>query len=83
MTFGKPKQTAKPVRCIDCGETYPDYETTLHCAGTTEEGSYWNSECPECGSYDSMNEELAELTDEEFRKEQHEVARLKRNPPRR
>ena len=76
MTFGKPKQSAKAVRCLNCGEEYPDYKTTLHHAGRTVDGDFWNSECPECGTYDMMNEEYAQMTEEEFQEKRREFEEL-------
>ena len=78
MTFGKPKQTNDEVRCLNCGEQYRDYDTILHHAGRTMEGDYWNSECPECGVMDMMNEGLAGMSEEEFKEKQHEIFRMRR-----
>lgn len=77
MSFGKPKLSPKPVRCINCGGQYPEHDLILHHAGRDEEGDWWNSECPECGRIGSMQPEYAELSDQEFREKQHEVARLR------
>lgn len=75
--IGRPKLTDEPVRCINCGEQYRDCDVTLHHAGRTVEGDFWNSECPCCGKYGSMNDRYAQMSDEEFREEQHHVARLR------
>jgi hypothetical protein len=77
MTFGKPKPRPCDVRCIDCGEQYPDGHTILKHAGRTVDGDFWNSKCPECGSYNGMLPEYARMTDEEFLEEQHEMARIR------
>ena len=76
MTFGKPKQTDSKVRCLKCGEQYRDYDIILKHAGRTEEGDFWNSECPVCGTFNLMQEEYAEMSEEEFREVQHDLARL-------
>ena len=78
MTFGKPKQTNDKVRCLNCGEQYRDYNTILHHAGRTNEGDFWNSECPECGVYDMMNEKNAQMTEEEFQKKKKENEEYRR-----
>ena len=86
MTFGKPRLTSKPVRCIECGAEYPENHIELkhagriHAgdAGTADAGDYWNSKCPECGTMNGMQEEYADLTETEFRVKQHEVARQRR-----
>jgi ribosomal protein S27E len=78
MTFGKPKLTSEKVRCLNCGESYPECEITLRHAGRTAEGDFWNSKCPECGVYDMMQEYLAEMSEEEFKAEQHEIFRMRR-----
>lgn len=75
MTFGKPKTTTEPVRCLECGEEYRDCDIIFKHAGRTEEGDFWNSKCPECGRMNGMQEEYAEMSEEEFREKQHEVAR--------
>lgn len=82
MTFGKPRQTPDPVRCLNCGEQYRDADIILKHAGRTVDGDYWNSECPVCGVHNGMQEEYAELTDEEFREKQHEVCRIRREAAR-
>lgn len=76
MTFGKPKRHHHPVRCLECGSEYPECKINLKHAGRTVEGDFWNSECPECGTINMMQEEYAEMSDEEFREKQHEVARI-------
>lgn len=85
MKFGKPRLSTQTVRCIDCGEKYPEKEIELEHAGrievndatgSVEPGDYWNSRCPKCGGINSMQEEYAEMSDEEFKEKQHEVARL-------
>lgn len=82
MTFGKPQLTDKEVRCIECGEQYPEHEATLHHAGrvtggTPHDGDYWNTKCPECGTMDSMHERYAGMTEEEFEREQEHIAQLR------
>ena len=74
--FGKPRQTDEKMRCLACGAVFRDHEAELHHAGRTVEGDYWNTKCPNCGSYDRMTKELAELTDYEFTERQHEQARM-------
>jgi len=78
MSFGKPRQTDEPVRCLNCGDQYPDHAINLKHAGRSMEGDYWNSECPTCGVNNAMQEEYAQLSDEEFHEKQHEVARQRR-----
>jgi len=63
---------------LNCGESYPDYETTLKYAGRTAEMIFWNSECPECGVMDMMNEKNAQMSEEEFKEKQHEISRMRR-----
>lgn len=76
MSFGKPQLSAKPVRCLNCGEEYPENRIILKHAGRTEKGDFWNDECPECGAINS-HVDSADMTDEEFREEQHEVVRIR------
>lgn len=83
MTFGKPKQTSEELRCLACGAQFEDREADLEHAGRTVDGDFWNTKCPNCGVYDRMTADLAELSDEEFRARQHEVARAMRGLPRR
>ena len=78
MTFGKPKLTTDPVRCLNCGDQYPEKAIELRHAGRSRHGDYWNSRCPTCREYNGMQEEYAQLSDDEFREKQHEVARLRR-----
>lgn len=73
--FGTPTQTDDPVRCFFCGESYRDCDIILKHAGRTEEGDFWNCKCPECGQMNAMQEEYAQMSDEEFREEQHRIAR--------
>jgi len=70
--FGKPKRTSEPVRCISCGEQYPEHEIKLIHAGRTEMGDFWNSKCPECGTINAMQEEYAQMSDAEFEDKQQE-----------
>jgi len=76
MGFGKPKQSAEQVRCLMCASQYRDCDTILHHAGRTVDGDYWNSECPECGQYDMMKEEYAQMTEEEFEEKRREFEEL-------
>ena len=78
MTFGKPKLTTDPVRCVNCGDQYPEKAIELRHAGRFRHGDYWNDRCPTCGEYNAMQEEYAQLSDAEFRERQHEVARNRR-----
>lgn len=64
--FGRPRRTDEPVRCLNCGETYPERKLTLKHAGRTGRGDFYNSICPECGAVDCMNERYAKLAEEEF-----------------
>lgn len=84
MSFGKPTLSKKLVRCLNCGETYPENEIELKYAGRLHEdevndpskiGDYWNSKCPFCGAYDRMHEKYVDMTNEKFIEKQHEVAR--------
>lgn len=77
MSFGKPRLGSERVRCLECGEEYPEHDIQLKHAGRTVEGDYWNSKCPHCGSYNSMGEEYAELTEEEFQEEKERVKKLR------
>lgn len=74
-SFGKPRQSTDTVRCLSCGEEYPERAVELKHAGRTVEGDFWNCKCPECGSMNGMRAEYAELSESEFRAKQHEVAR--------
>ena len=76
--IGKPRQSSTPVRCLNCGEQYPEHDVQLEHAGRTEEGDFRNSRCPKCGIHNGMQEEYAQLSDAEFRAKQHEVARTRR-----
>lgn len=78
MTFGKPKRSDEKVRCLNCGESYRDCDTILKHAGRTVEGDFWNDKCPECGMFNMMGEEYYNMTEEEFKEEQHSVARYHR-----
>jgi len=85
MGFGKPKLSDTPVRCLNCGEEYPEneiiqkYAGRIHAGdgGGIEEGDYWNSKCPCCGRNNAMQSEYAELSEKEFKEEQHKIARLR------
>jgi len=78
MTFGKPNLSTDPVRCINCGEKYPEKHVELVYAGRTDDGDFWNDRCPECGVMNGMRAEYAELSDKEFKSEQHKQARTRR-----
>lgn len=57
------------LKCKDCKSVFRDSEDLLRDAGVGRDGRrYYNTECPECGSYDTMSEELVGVPDEILRK---------------
>jgi len=75
MTFGKPKQTNEKVRCLHCSKTYRDYDIILKSAGDIAGVEFFNDICPECGSVNTMEEEYAKMSKEEFKEKQKEENR--------
>ena len=78
MTFGKPKQTNKKVCCLHCSKTYRDYDIILKCAGDIAGVQFYNDICPECGCVNTMDEEYAKMSEEEFKEKQKEENRKQR-----
>lgn len=75
MPIGKPKLGTHDVFCINCGSTYPENKINLRHAGRGKDGrSYYNDECPDCGSFNS-HVDVDGRTETELRQKQHEIAR--------
>jgi len=78
MKHGKPKQTNEGVRCLHCSKTYRDYDIILKGTGDIAGVEFFNDICPECGNVNTMEEEYAKMSEEEFKQKQKEENRKQR-----
>lgn len=47
------------LKCAECKEVFHDSRNLLRNAGVGRDGRrYYNTECPGCGRYDTMNENI-------------------------